>query len=168
MRGCLLAVALALVIILVWAAVRATRRYDSYLEGMWSGNFSFLAQAGLRDFNLYIGPRGSDGRRSGYLIMADKADGLVANHSIEITERSDYLSGLLASFRGAHDVYSPRDFAITSGPDTSVEISPLPPHLRVSLSMLDGTLTLFDKSDVYAYLEKDIAASTVAAEAARN
>lgn len=41
----------------------------------------------------------------------------------------------------------------------------MPESLKMCVSMLDGTLTLYDGEKVYAFLEKDLASSAAAVEA---
>jgi hypothetical protein len=38
----------------------------------------------------------------------------------------------------------------------------MPETMRMTLSILDGTLTLYDGEKVYAFMEKDLAASAAA------
>lgn len=165
MIGVCVAVVVMLAIIVVWVASRAQQRYSAYLGGLWTGNVSYLESAQLSDFQLFIGPREANGRRQGYLIMTDLAGAFVANVPIEIRETSgSYWNALRASARCAKDVYTMRDVEFVYD-DAEATLPPMPARMRLALSMLDGTLTLYDGKTVYAFLEKDLSASAVATEA---
>jgi hypothetical protein len=165
MMGVLIAVIVAIVIIVIvaWAAGRAQQRYSAYLGGLWTGNVGYLGRAQLSDFQLFIGPRETRGGRQGYLIMTDLDGAFVANLPIELHETPSYRSALRASLQRAKDVYTLRDVGIKY--DDAEFAPPMPSRLRLALSMLDGTLTLYDGKTVYAFLEKDLSASAVATEA---
>ena len=165
MIGGAIAVVVVLAIVLVtvaWTTNRAQHRYENYLGGLWTGNAGYLDRAQLQDFQLFIGPRESGGARQGYLIMVDLGGGFVANQSLEIRETPNYTSALRASLRSKSDVYTLHDVGFKT--DDGAEL-PMPARLRLSLSILDGTLTLYDGKSVYAFLEKDLSASAVATEA---
>jgi len=151
-----------LVLILLATASTAAKRYDGYLEGLWAGDPSFLEESNLSDFQLYIGPR--KGRaREGYLLMTDTTGAFVANQAIEIEEpRMRWLPASRNAFRSKDDKYTLRQvqFTYSNGDE------PMPSKLRLTLSILNGTLALHDDEKLYAFLEKDIAASAAAAEVA--
>jgi len=163
MSSVALAVTVVLVILLIAVTANmASKRYDGYLEGLWAGDPGFLEESQLSDFQLYIGPR-KGRKREGYLLMADTTGAFVANQAIEIEEpRSRWLSALRNVFKAKDDKYMLHHvrFTYTNGDE------PMPSEMRLTLSILNGTLTLHDGEKLYAFLEKDIAASAAAAEVA--
>ena len=180
--GCI-AVLIVVAIILITFAVlgaAAVRRYDNYLTGFWVGNPMFLEKAQLSDFQLFIAPR-EDGCRQGYLIITDADGEFISNQAIEINERggAPWWAALRAAAQVKHDIYAARLLEIEydsegdrdseGGCDAEggrgADEPPMPNTLKMTLSILDGTLTLVNDGKVYAFLEKDLASSTAAVEA---
>lgn len=164
-RIALAATVVILLVIILTTATISVRRYNGYLEGLWSGDPGFLETAQLSDFQLYIGPH-KHGKREGYLILADNANNFVANQAIEIVEPrlcSRWMPALRNAFKTRHDAFVMRDVQFVYSDTGS---APMPTSMKLTLSILDGTLTLYDGEKVYAFLEKDIAASNAAAEMA--
>lgn len=165
----LLAVAIAvllLVIVVVVGAI-AVGRYENYLSGLWVGDPGFLKKAQLRDMQLFLAPR-EDGCRQGYLIMTDLDGNFVSNQAFEFRERSAvqrWWTALKAVFRTRRDAYSARCVEFEYDDVAAGTEPPMPERMKMTLSMLDGTLTLYDGEKVYAFLEKDLAASAAAVEA---
>jgi hypothetical protein len=162
-------VVLALVAIAL-AAGAAVRRYDRYLAGLWAGDPGFLKKAQLLDLQLFVAPRPAGrGERQGYLIITDESGEFVSNQAVEIRERLRWGSALRASLRTEKDACRARYFEIEYDRDGSDgkpgAKPPMPERLEMTLSVLDGTLTLYDGEKVYAFLQKDLAASAAAVEA---
>ena len=147
----LAAAALLVVAVLVWRL--HTGRYDAYLEGLWAGDPTFLSGAALNDLQLYIGPN-ENGVRQGYLILVDTAGNFVSNQALK-------LQG--GRWRGALKLKAP-DAARANIGLTFDAAAPMPEALTATLSMADGSLTLHDDQKVYAFMWKDHAASSAAAE----
>jgi hypothetical protein len=159
------ALLVVLVIIVAFAAGGAAKaRYSEYLSGHWVGDPAFLASSGLRDVQLFIAPEES-GERQGYLIMANEDGDFVANQAVTITaQRSDL--GRWAAARAALAADDARtlgefDFAF----DAPSADAPFPARVKISVSILRGTLTVFDETSVYAFLRKDLSVSESAVEA---
>jgi len=165
--GALFAAAIILVIIVVAVFVAAgVRRYENYLAGLWVGDAAFLKKAQLRDLQLFIAPR-EGGCRQGYLIITDESGEFVSNQAIEIRERSAaarWGSALRSALRAEKDAYTARQFEVKYDAAEEGEAPPMPEKMRMTLSILDGTLTLYDGEKVYAFMEKDLAASAAAVE----
>jgi hypothetical protein len=147
-----------LVLFLVVLGVLAAGRYEAYLGGLWVGDPAFLAQAKLRDMQLFLAPGGSP--RQGYLVMTDLDGRFLANQAFELRVGHPvgrWRSALCSLFRTERDQYVARsaEFCFDSAP-------PIPEELHLSLSLLDGSLALYDDSKLYAFLEKDHAASAAA------
>ena len=164
---------LIIVVLAVYLGSASGRRYEGYLSGLWVGDPGFLEKAQLRDLQLFLAPRehGSRGRQ-GYLIMTDLAGNFISNQAIELrvgapVER--WWTALKSVFRTSHDAYKARtveiDYDSSAGAMASTEGPPMPERMKMTLSILDGTLTLYDDEKVYAFLEKDLLASAAAVEA---
>jgi len=156
-----LLVLLVIILIVVGASV-ARARYDTFLTGYWVADAGFLERSELSELHLYIEPPGRGGTREGYLIMTDLGGEFLANQAVELTVRGAMrpFSALRNLFRTRHDGYRARldvDYGEGAG-----ESPPLPTTMNLSLSTLDGTLTLYGDGKVWAFLQKDHEASTAA------
>ena len=156
-------VVLTLMIVLALAGSLAAARYETYLGGLWVGDPGFLRRARLRDMQLFLAPR-EGGARQGYLIMTDLNGTFLANQAFELRVGSGaqrWWTALKSVFRTRDDAYTARraEFEFDGA------APPIPARLEMTLSMLDGTLVLADREKVYAFLEKDAAASAAATEA---
>lgn len=161
----LAAVIIVLIVVLAAAATLAAQRYGRYLTGLWVGNPVFLTKAELKDFQLFIAPR-ERGRRQGYLIITGSDGEFVSNQAVEIRERPRGWSALCAAFRTERDAYVEPAFEIEyDSVVLSGESPPMPASMKMTLSILGGTLTLYDGEKVYAFLEKDFDASAAATAA---
>lgn len=159
-----LTVILTILVIVVVVGALAAARYETFLSGLWVGDPGFLRRARLLDMQLYVAPP-EGGARQGYLIMVDQAGEFIANGPFEMSAgggAAGWWSALKSAFRAKRDEYAPRrvtlDFQGSPPPFPAQELS-------LSLSMLDGTLSLHDGDKVYAFLEKDAVASAAAEEA---
>ena len=141
-------------------------RYDNYLSGLWVGDPAFLKKAQLGDLQLFIAPR-EKGCRQGYLIMANEDGEFISNQAIEIHELANWWSALRASFRSKKDTYTARRLEIEYDAVKEGDAPPMPDRMKMTLSILDGTLTLYDGKKVYAFMEKSPAASAAAVDAYR-
>jgi hypothetical protein len=163
-RALCLAVVGVLVLLVLAAAAVAARRYDRYLAGFWVGEASFLEEAGLRSFRLFLAPRDAPrGDRQGYLIIEDSEGGLVANGALELTPPA------LAPARwGAARAFLARDDTLRLhgvAAEFDEDDSPLPPEFSLAVSLQEGSLTIYDHEKVYAFLRKDHATSAAAVAA---
>lgn len=155
-------IAILVVIILVVGST-AVRRYEDYFSGFWVGDPGFLKKARLKDMQLFVAP-GEDGCRQGYILMTDLDGNFVSNQAVEIRERSAvqrWWTALGSTFRVARDCYRARCVDIEYD-DSATGEPPMPEHVKMALSILDGTLTIYDDSKVYAFLAKDNAVSAAA------
>ncbi len=176
--GAILAALILVVLLVIAVLAPAAARCEHAVTGMWIGSTAFLARAGLRDFQLYIGPR-ENGARQSYLLIADDRGGLLANQALEIRYGGGlrrWWSGAKTAFAGARaaeggkEQSSPQksgtyrvigaEFAYDSAPPPE-----LPTVMNLALSAADGSLTLYDDEKVYAFLYKDMQASSAANEA---
>jgi len=139
------------------ASARANARYNDYLSGYWVIHPDFATQAALDEFQLFIGPQAGGSERDGYLIIVDSAGTAVANGAVDIGVRIAMGSALGAMLQNKNDECRGQlKLAAATGMNT------LPTNLDFSLSILNGTLTLYDAGKVYACLVKDIAVSDTA------
>lgn len=152
---------LALLMLILALTTSSARRYRDYLSGFWVGDPGFLAKAELRDVQLFISPEESGGDRSGYLIMTDQEGKFVSNQAVTVRAgRPGAWQSLRSAFRRSGDVCTaPVEFEYLGGS------APMPASMKLSLSILGGTLTLFDDEKVYAFLAKDNSTSISALEA---
>lgn len=163
--------AAALVVLLAVLAVylvgaAAARRYEGYLSGYWVGDPGFLQKARLKDLQLFVAPP-DGGTRQGYLLMTDLDGNFVANQAVELRVRPRALrwwAALGAAFRSERDAYHAGHAELEFDAPSGAE-QPMPGRLKMTLSVLDGTLTLYDEAAIYAYLAKDHTASMAALEA---
>jgi hypothetical protein len=156
-------VVILIVIVLSIGGANA-RRYEKYLAGMWIGDPGFLKKAQLKDLQLFIAPR-EDGCRQGYLIITDMSGNFITNQAVEIRCSSLWGSALKTGFKTEKDSCKVRSFEIEYDNLARGEEPPMPTQMKMALSILDGSLTLYDDKKVYAFLEKDLAASSAALEA---
>jgi len=161
-----LAVAMVIVLTLITIGTVAMRRYESYLSGYWVGEPSFLQKAGLKDMQLFVAPP-SGGCRQGYLIMTNLSGGFIANQPIELHEHSAlqrWWTALGSVFGTERDAYKADRLEIEYAGTPAGEESPMPANLKMSVSLLNATMTLYSDSRVYAFLQKDMRVSEVAVE----
>jgi hypothetical protein len=156
----LAAIILVLLLVVASISVASVRRYENFLSGLWVGDPGFLRKAQLDDFQLFLAPS-EDGRRQGYLIITDTDGAYVSNQAIEVRVGSAarrWSSALRSAFKAEGDAYKACSFEIEFDADGS----PVPSQMKMALSILDGTLTLYDGEKVYAFLAKDPTASAAA------
>lgn len=146
---------LALVAAIAYAA-RA--RYEGYLSGHWIGNPAFVKRAGLTDLQLFLAPP-EDGCRQGYLIMTNEDGDFIWNGALEVDGASFPALGALRACGGQCRA---SEIAVTYDDEDE---PPMPKNMSVTMSILDGSLTLFDDKKIFAYLNKDLGASAAAVEA---
>ena len=161
--GRLLYAAVIVIIIVALVGSATARRYEHYLAGLWVGDPAFLKKAQLRDLQLFIAPR-EDGRRQGYLIITNEDGEFISNQAIEVRERPQRWSALRAMLRTKNDAYSHR-FKVEYDAVQEGDEPPMPEKMKMTLSILNGTLTLYDGEKIYAFMAKDFTASAAAVEA---
>lgn len=155
-RRILIAIVVVTILILI-VAVPMLRRYKSLLGGMWIGDPGFLEKSGLSDMQLFIAPGGGDG----YIIMTDTNGSFIANHPIEFECHFGVMQLIKAAknaFRPTGDIMTGRVEISSDSPDSNA----IPSNLKVSLSIADSSMTLFDNEKVFAYLYRDPVASHAA------
>ena len=167
LRICIAIIIAIILIVIVVVGNASSSRYENYLTGLWIGDPAFLEKAQLSDLQLFIAPV-DNGCRQGYLIITDSNGEFISNQAIEICERSSirrWWSALRSAFRTEKDTYKSCKVDIEYDAVAEGEEPPMPSTLKLSLSMIEGTLTLYDDEKVYAFMEKDLAASAAAVEA---
>ena len=150
MHWCLY-VAITIVVIVVIICTFSLRRYTAFLSGLWVGDPDFLSSAQLQDFQLYIAPE----CQQGYLIISDSDGEFIANLAFDLDVAHSTISAISAATRVA-DIYRTNCSIICDDP------IPFPTSIKIAISILNGTLTLYDDTRIYAYLIKDNQASTAA------
>jgi len=177
-----------IILAIIYTVVDKTyNKYENYLTGLWVGNAAFLKKAQLQDFQLFIAPS-ENGNRQGYLIITDLDNEFILNKAITIHSSQCWKSIISSIFQTKDDIYkkyslniefdsdeSKSDGAKSDGAKSDGAKSdesnsdnpkdPIPNNIKLTLSMLNGTLTLYDDKKVYAFMEKDLVASAAAIEA---
>jgi hypothetical protein len=153
-----LSLAISIVIILFIITYGAVCKYDEYLSGFWVGNSTFLKKSKLEDFQLFIAPY-KNKCRQGYLIMIDENGEFVSNQVIEIKNKSNWWDAFKSLYKKT-DIYKIDHVELKYDAEPS-----MPKTIKMSLSILNGTLTLYDDKKVYAFMEKDLSASAIALKA---
>lgn len=149
-------VAAILVVLVVIVIAKLAQRYEKYTTGLWVGDSSFLQKADLRDMQLFLGPA-EGGKRQGYLIMAGTDGNLISNQAIEVCGGGQW-SAAKQWLRAENDSCRSRVNITCDEQDL------FPTQLNMAVSILNGTLTLYDDEKVYAFLVKDASASSAAVE----
>ena len=162
-----LVAALTILVCLLVAAVRAERRYADYLAGYWVGDETFLAQAGLRDLQLFVDRRQPDGGRRAYLVMTNEQGGFLANQGLTIRENAwpaRAWAAARAMTAARHDSCRQRGVTLDyDEPDTA----PTPWTVTLALSVLDGSLTIYEEgAGICIFAHKDPVASEAALDRA--
>ena len=154
----------AIIVILVIVAMPFVRKYDTMLGGMWVGDPEFLKQSKLSDMQLYISP-GNTTARSGWLIMTDDKGEFICNTPIEFEYRYPFiLSRVWKSMAGVDEMPARISIGVEGG-DKAI---PFPEKMRMLFSIANGTITLFNKEKMFAFLYKDPLASRAANLALQN
>lgn len=149
MKSILIAVFILLIIIII-----GFYRYESFLNGYWIGENNFLQKAQLDDFQLFIAPNGD-----GYLLITDQNGEFISNQAIKIKKSFDVwtlLSPLSFLFSIESDKYT-RKIAIECDQNTAI-----PKKLKMTVSLINNTLTLYDDKKIYAHMVKDNTISNAA------
>lgn len=161
----LLAAVVVVVLVLIAAVAPRVRDYEGFLEGFWSGDPTFLEEAGLSEMFLYIAPRervGGRWCRQGYLVMVDDAGGMVSNQGVEIGwagAAGRWASALKSNFSG-----DPAEvFRVADADFTYDEEAVMPQAMSLGLDVTRGAVSLYTADRLYAFLYKD---NEVSAEAA--
>lgn len=161
MRAALLA-ALVVVTIVLIVALSRMRDYEQFLSGFWVGDPAFLRRAGLGDMYLYLAPPDRAGGRQGYLVMTSPEGEVLSNQAVQA--RSSGLGRWTSALRS--HFLAPRDDDVYRGRLAIAydQGGPMPPEMKLGLSVAKGSLTLFDEDKVYAFLVRDNIASNAANE----
>lgn len=148
----LIAVIVLLIILLVVFAVLNQRRYNNFLNGMWVGESIFMQNAGLSEFALYI-RQTKNGAADGYILMRDTDGEVIANEIIKLSYNTCYWSTLKGAFK------------LNDSATAGIKITPIKELAdvnKMTFSMMGGSLALYNKTKLFAYLHKDIEASALA------
>lgn len=154
MRARSLATAGIIVLIILLILIVAPRIHglESQISGFWTGNDAFLERAGLASYYLYIGPRESKApwsRRQGFLVITDREGGTVTSQAIGISYLSLFRRWTSA-LRGHFSPAAPYNIKATIEYDDEAVMPE-----KVTLSFLNGTLTVRDSEKIYAFLTRD-------------
>lgn len=158
------AAALVVVIVVIVAiAAPRVRDYERGLAGFWSGDPTFLDEAGLAQMYLYVAPAdrrpGRRWGRQGFLYIADKSGAEVCNQGVELSYGAAprrWASAFKCHFAGAASYQIP---AVAVSYD---EHAAMPEAVRLGFDPAEGTLALFTADKVYAFLVRDNEASAAA------
>lgn len=152
-----------IIIILVVFIPPIHRRHRDYISGLWAGDPTFLQKAGLKDMQMYIGPRGGDDTRQGYLIMTNSSGDMISNQAFDMTEE-----GSRACSQSLRNHFRTRDkFTVEVELQFDDKTAPpiMPAELTITVSMVDGSMSIYSGTRLFAFLYKDMAASSAAAHA---
>lgn len=154
---------LILIISIVNSANKCCVKYQNYLTGMWIGDPEFLKKSDLSDLQIFISPKENQ-KRNGYIIMLDKNKEFLLNQPIELEELSSSHSQRWSAY-GANKQVKNDLFNIEFILNSEVE-NIFPKHLKFTLSMGGGVLSISDKNGkLYSLLEKDLISSAAAINA---
>lgn len=159
-----LAAIVAIVVILIAVVSPRVRDYERFLSGFWSGDPTFLKEAGLSQMHLYIAPcERSGGRwcRQGYLLMVDSGGAMVSNQGIELQwsgMAGRWKSALKSHFSASADeVYRVANAAFTYDFQAV-----MPEAMHLGLDVAQGSISLYTDEKLYAFLMKDNEVSAAA------
>jgi len=162
----LLAAIIVILIVLIAVVPPRVRDYELFLSGFWSGEPTFLKEAGLSEMYLYIAPcERCGGRwcRQGYLVMVDAGGAMVSNQGIEIT-----YGGITGRWKSALKSHFPsraqETYRIPGAEFTYDDESVMPEDMRMGLNVTEGTLALYTDEKIYAFFVKDNETSIAANE----
>lgn len=144
----LIYVAIIIIIIVIIITSTYQNLYQQFLSGFWIGEPAFLNTAQLSDLQLFIAPP-INGSRQGYLIITDLSGEFISNQAIEIFEES--------KIKFWKSVKKPKNITIEYDDSPS-----MPEEMKMTISIIDGTITLYDDDKVYAFMIKDSNASAIA------
>ena len=163
----LLAAIVVILIVLIAVVSPRVRDYELFLSGFWSGDPTFLKEAGLSEMYLYISPcERAGGRwcRQGYLVMVDASGGMVSNQGVEIGWAGivgRWKSALKSHFSASdEEVYRVKDADFTYD-DEAV----MPEAMHLGLNATQGSISLYTDDKLFAFLYKDNEVSAQANEA---
>lgn len=154
-RANLLSLAAGALVVLLAVFIVAYYRAASDFAGYWTGEASWLAEAGLSGALLHLRREGGGwlpaGRYAGLLLLVDEAGQPVACEDLSVARDSFAfeLAGHLATRRPC------RAGAAVAGCDL------WPERVRLALDTRRGTLTVYDSERVYAHLVRDATANAL-------
>ena len=120
---------------------------------MWVGEQSFLNDAELDNFSLFI-----KDEKQGYLIMVANGGEVIANYPVKIKMT---LNNVVTPSLAKKNDMCTGTISIRKDDETSEDKDELAAVDKITISMLNGTMTLYSNKKLYAFLEKDIASSTL-------
>lgn len=157
------AIVLAIIGIIVFM-VLGQYKNEGYISGYWTGTPSFLETSELSEFQLFISPRSSSFTRDGHILIVSKDANILLNAPMKFRDSShpfDVIqkihSGFHTMFKTYNDLYTNKNITL----DIS-QANILPNVVNISVSTLNGLLSLYNDSKIYAILEKDHSASALA------
>ncbi len=136
---------LSILVVIVLLVIYSTSKYNNYLIGYWKGESGYLEEADLSVLELYISPK-----NSGYLIMITTDGTVIYDGTVKIKSiRMALFSSLFNVFKTKNDMCY----------DNYIEFADELPEgtkkLSFNISILNGTLCLYDKKSIYAFLIKN-------------
>jgi len=160
----------SIVLIIIMISRVTSSKYSNYLSGLWVGTPVFLKEAQLSDLQIFISPM-VDGKRDGYLIITDTAGAFISNQAISIVggnaNKMGDNSALDAATKNVDDVYTIKGINLTYIDALPNASPPISENVHFSISILNGSLTIFDSKKIYAHLTKDLTTSAAAVNAYR-
>jgi hypothetical protein len=161
-----MAAIVVILIVLVSVVSPRVRDYELFLSGFWSGEPTFLKEAGLSEMYLYIAPcERSGGRwsRQGYLVMVDAGGEMVSNQGVEL-EWSGILGRWKSALNSHFSANADEVYRVKSAKITYDDQAVMPEVLRLGLNVTQGSISLYTDEKLYAFLMKDNEVSTTANE----
>jgi hypothetical protein len=142
---------IAIIVLLLIFVIWNQRKCNNFLNGMWVGESLFMEKAGLSEFILYI-RQTKNGVADGYILMRDTDGEIIANDIIKLSYNTCYWSTTKSLFK--------KTDSISSG----VKITPvaqLKDVNKMTFSIMNGSLALYNKTKLFAFLYKDTAATAI-------
>jgi hypothetical protein len=131
-------------------------KVKEYLPGLWVGDKKFLELSKLKDIQLFIAPQ-EDGEHQGYLVMVDLSGEFVSNQAIRL---GNVDTSIVKAFTSAREIE--HDINHICAEINFDEYEVMPSQIKLKLSILDGSLMLYDDTKIYALLIKDLNSSNIA------
>lgn len=152
-----LAAIVVIVVILIAVVAPRVRDYERFLSGFWSGDPTFLKEAGLSQMHLYISPcERSGGRwcRQGYLLMVDSGGALVSNQGVEL-EWSGAIGRWKSALKSHFSANADEVYRVRNAEFTYDDLAVMPEEMHLGLNITQGSVSLYTDEKLYAFLIKD-------------
>lgn len=161
-----LAAIIVILIVLIAVVSPRVRDYELFLSGFWSGEPTFLKEAGLLEMYLYVAPcERSGGRwcRQGYLVMVDAGGAMVSNQGIEL-EWSGMVGRWKSALKSHFSASADEVYRVKNAEFTYDDQAVMPEEMHLGLNVTQGSISLYTDEKLYAFLMKDNEVSATANE----